>query len=257
MISFEIPSAFGLGLCVVNSTRRERPHVARSSFGSLEARNHQPAQAAAPFSHLLVMELLLILAYPFTLDMGSRFDLFRLLAVLVFIAALYAALGHGKTTVYCLSSWDAVDRHPPGQLSRHLQVLADRVSTVGVDFPRFVTVGVHLEGVVGSEGHGDTLAGAIAAYLLVGITYGLAYGLMSSGRRTRSANTVEAGRVLHPAEFIFFSFVTLTTVGYGDIVPWGGHARSLVILESVTGIMYPAVLISRLIGLHISRRFES
>jgi hypothetical protein len=51
--------------------------------------------------------------------------------------------------------------------------------------------------------------------------------------------------------------VTLTTVGYGDIVPWGAHARSLVILESVTGIMYPAVLIGRLIGLHSSRRTGS
>jgi voltage-gated potassium channel Kch len=53
-----------------------------------------------------------------------------------------------------------------------------------------------------------------------------------------------------PSELTFFSFVTLTTVGYGDIIPWSPHARSLAMLEAVTGIMYPAVLIGRLVGLH-------
>ncbi len=100
----------------------------------------------------------------------------------------------------------------------------------------------------------DTLAGAVSVYLLVGIIYGLAYGLIEQLTPGAFRDTVQPGRVLHPSEFIFFSFVTLTTVGYGDIIPWGGHARSLVILEAVTGIMYPAVLIGRLIGLHISRR---
>jgi hypothetical protein len=197
------------------------------------------------------MELLLILAYPFTLDMGSRHDWFRLLAVMVFIAALYAALGRGRATLYAfLLGTPSIIIHL-ANVSGHLQALSDVAVLLGVIFLAFVTVVFIWTVLANPKVTGDTLAGAIAAYLLIGITYGLAYGLNSF------RNTVESGRPIHPAEFIFFSFVTLTTVGYGDIVPWGGHARSLVILESVTGIMYPAVLISRLIGLHISRRFES
>ena len=45
------------------------------------------------------MELVLIVSYPFTLSTGMRVDWFRLLAVLIFAAALYAALGRGKITV--------------------------------------------------------------------------------------------------------------------------------------------------------------
>ena len=51
-------------------------------------------------------------------------------------------------------------------------------------------------------------------------------------------------------EFIFLSFITLTSVGYGDIVPLSGHARSLAILEAIAGQMYLAVFIARLVGLH-------
>jgi hypothetical protein len=58
-------------------------------------------------------------------------------------------------------------------------------------------------------------------------------------------------RAIQPPELIFFSFVTLTTVGYGDVVPMHGLAKSLTVLESITGVMYPAVLVGRLIGLHV------
>jgi hypothetical protein len=51
--------------------------------------------------------------------------------------------------------------------------------------------------------------------------------------------------------------MTLTTVGYGDIVPWLGHARAYAMIESVLGIMYPAVLIGRLVGLHGHKRDNS
>ena len=102
----------------------------------------------------------------------------------------------------------------------------------------------------------DTLAGAVSAYLLIGITFGLAYLLIDSLMPGSFKDTVQPGKHFIPADFTFFSFVTLTTVGYGDIVPWGPHARALAVLESVLGIMYPAVLVSRLVGLHGLRRNE-
>jgi voltage-gated potassium channel Kch len=92
--------------------------------------------------------------------------------------------------------------------------------------------------------------------LLIGITFGLAYLLIESLVPGSFKDTVQPGKHFTPADFTFFSFVTLTTVGYGDIVPWGPHARSLAILESVLGIMYPAVLVSRLVGLHGRKREE-
>ena len=51
-----------------------------------------------------------------------------------------------------------------------------------------------------------------------------------------------------------FSIITLTTLGYGDIIPVGDFARTLVSLESIIGVMYPSIIIARLVGLYSSKK---
>ena len=51
---------------------------------------------------------------------------------------------------------------------------------------------------------------------------------------------------------LYFSFVCITTMGYGDIVPVSDIARPLAVLEGVFGQLYLAVMIARLVGLHIA-----
>jgi hypothetical protein len=53
---------------------------------------------------------------------------------------------------------------------------------------------------------------------------------------------------------IYFSFVTLTTVGYGDIVPVHPIARSLCNLEAICGQLYPATLLARIVTLEVGSR---
>ncbi|HCL83429.1 MAG TPA: hypothetical protein DIC22_05605, partial [Chitinophagaceae bacterium] len=57
-------------------------------------------------------------------------------------------------------------------------------------------------------------------------------------------------------EFMYFSLTTLTTVGYGDITPVNEYARSLANLESLTGQLYPAILIARLVSMEFSTSVE-
>ncbi|MGD9259424.1 MAG: potassium channel family protein, partial [Desulfobacterales bacterium] len=54
--------------------------------------------------------------------------------------------------------------------------------------------------------------------------------------------------------FLYFSFVTITTLGYGDITPLTRKASSLVMLEAVTGQMYLVVVVAWLVGMHVSHR---
>ena len=54
------------------------------------------------------------------------------------------------------------------------------------------------------------------------------------------------------SSLVFFSFVTMTTLGYGDIVPASPAARSLATLQAVVGQLYLAVLVARLVGLHVA-----
>ena len=56
---------------------------------------------------------------------------------------------------------------------------------------------------------------------------------------------------------IYFSFVTMTTLGYGDIMPVSRMAKNLALLEAVWGQTYLAVLVARLVGLHLSSSSRS
>ena len=52
-------------------------------------------------------------------------------------------------------------------------------------------------------------------------------------------------------DFMYYSFVTLTTLGYGDITPLTQTTRSLAILEAITGVFYTTVLVARLVGVYL------
>jgi len=106
------------------------------------------------------------------------------------------------------------------------------------------------------------LQGAICVYLLLGLMWGAIYALIYVMHpnafdfgRTGEPMTIAAAR----ARFVYFSLTTLTTVGYGDITAVLPIARSMAMLEAVTGQLFPAILIARLVSMELyyrQRRFE-
>ncbi len=58
------------------------------------------------------------------------------------------------------------------------------------------------------------------------------------------------------SNFIYFSYVTLTTLGYGDILPVTQKARSMAILEAMTGVVFLGTMIARLVSLYTTRDIE-
>jgi hypothetical protein len=98
----------------------------------------------------------------------------------------------------------------------------------------------------------DRILGAIALYVLIGVVWAEAYQLISI--HVPSAYVGIAGGNGSPdrSSWIYFSFVTLTTVGYGDITPVAHAARSLAILEALIGQLYPAIVLARLVSLHVA-----
>jgi hypothetical protein len=216
---------------------------------------HTPHKTPYRFTYLLLSELLVIVGFPFTSGEGMRAHMFRLMAVLLIGTALYTVMGRGRITVVAFALGI-----PPMVL--HLintagYLLSWHIFAMGLAVIYLAFVAAVFVRAVVSEPTvtTDTLAGAISAYLLIGITYGLLYGFIEQISPGSFRETVSPGVAkIHSPDLIFFSFVSLTTVGYGDIVPWSGPAKSFAILESVTGVMYPAVLVGRLIGLHSSAR---
>ena len=99
----------------------------------------------------------------------------------------------------------------------------------------------------------NKIYGALCVYLLIGLTWGFMF-LTLEGFQPGSFLVGQArssGIEKDPATLVYFSFVTLSTVGYGDITPLSPPARSLAFLEAIIGQIYLAVLVARLVGLHI------
>jgi hypothetical protein len=108
----------------------------------------------------------------------------------------------------------------------------------------------------------DVLCAGISGYLLLGILFMLAFRLVSllnpadlTHPGAFSFNIAgAAAHQLSRFEAYYFSFITLSTVGYGDITPLSHAARTLAMTEAMTGTLYVAVLISRLVALYSSQR---
>jgi voltage-gated potassium channel len=98
----------------------------------------------------------------------------------------------------------------------------------------------------------ETIYGSIVVYILIGILWVFLYNLTEL-LHPGSFSLASIFDAESKKELYFFSFVTLTTLGYGDITPVSAPARSLAMLEAIVGQMFIAVLIARLVGIHIAQ----
>jgi len=103
------------------------------------------------------------------------------------------------------------------------------------------------------------IRGAIVAYLLFGLAWGTAYqflALINPGAFQLPANVSADDPDALTRALTYFSFITLTTVGYGDIIPIHPLARLLTMSEALVGQLYPVVTLARLVSLEILHRTE-
>jgi len=98
----------------------------------------------------------------------------------------------------------------------------------------------------------DTLYGAACAYLLVGLSFTALYVVLEHIHLPALVAAVSGhGRAdLAWADVLFFSFMTLTTVGYGDITPVSPEARLVALCEAIAGVFFLAPLVARLVALY-------
>ncbi len=97
----------------------------------------------------------------------------------------------------------------------------------------------------------NVLCAGISIYLILGLLWGLAYTLVEQVQPNAfSYNIPATGTTMTGFTAIYFSFMTLMTVGYGDITPVADVARMLAMLEAVTGTLFVGVMIARLVSLY-------
>ena len=148
--------------------------------------------------------------------------------ILAFAATASLIFLSGGDTEHALGSWGGV-----------LVLVFYAVATAAIARAVFASGGV-LD---------DRVYGGVAVYIMLGIIFAVIFhrtGVRDPGAFTRTL-AERAGQPLNWADYLYLSFVTLTTMGYGDIVPSSSSTRSLAILEGLVGILFPPVLIARLV----------
>jgi voltage-gated potassium channel len=104
----------------------------------------------------------------------------------------------------------------------------------------------------------EVLCASISAYLMLGLMWTMAYWLVDqlTPGGAFSFNTNAGTQSINGSTGFYFSFITLSTVGYGDVTPVSRIARWLAAMEAMTGLLYVAVLIARLVSVYSRSKSE-
>jgi hypothetical protein len=100
----------------------------------------------------------------------------------------------------------------------------------------------------------DVLCTAVANYLMLALLWSIGYSLVAGINPEAFVVTYgnAEGHIMRGGNSLYFSFATLCTVGYGDIVPVSGVARMLAVMEAIVGMIYMTMLVARLVALYSS-----
>lgn len=211
------------------------------------------------YSFLLLTLLFLLVAHPLGQTLGLGRWLYNLLATLVFFAAFFplfqrrnqgwVALVLGVPTLVAIwAGYFFSGLALPLALSFHITAAC---------FLGFTAVTILLAIYETRAVTGDRIMGAFSGYLLLGLVFGHVYSILEwtapGSFRVPAEPAVQRIETEQRLSMLtYFSFATLTTVGYGDIIPATSAARHLAIVEAVSGQFYLAVVMAVLIGLRVS-----
>ncbi len=215
------------------------------------------------FAVVLVAALLLAVAQPLTsglLDDRGSFDVFFSLLIVAVLLLVFEEREHRRIAISLglaafLGIW----------VSHGLGGLASRVLLVGAHllaacFFAFALYGI-LRAIFVKQASGDAIFAAVCGYLLLGIIWSLLYSAVetaSPGSFNLPAPQGVNAAAARPdrGTLGYFSFVTLATVGYGDITPITPLARTLSWMEAIAGQFYLAILVAGLVGFKVTQALK-
>ncbi len=209
------------------------------------------------YNGLLMSFLILIIVYPLVQYLEGSGWMLEVALVAVLVFAINAVTGdrYGVRMTLFLGL--------PAVVGRLLAVFWDQPPTIVVALTFAFTLCFLVAVIVVLQRHimtsdrvsGDTLRGAVCVYVLLGVAWAIAYGFVNylePDAFSIAEHLVDQNRAL--ALHIYFSFVTLTTLGYGDISPISPISRTLAWLEALAGQVYIALTIARLVSMYMAGR---
>jgi Ion channel len=206
--------------------------------------------AARRFFLLFVFLLATLILYPLTEGYGSRYYLLRFLGSAAVLLCVYAV--SFRRGVWLIAALLAIPAFVGRVIILEFDASALSVirTTLSLAFDTFIVVVIFRRVFSHQKPNAETVFGALCIYLLVGFGFTSIYGLISSFNPL--AFHLDLATNLHAVpdrfDFIYYSFGTISSLGAAGITPVSGEARSLTVIEGILGVLYLAVLISRLMG---------
>lgn len=197
---------------------------------------------------LLIAIVILIVVYPLI----PSVLVLNILLTAVLISALYAVGGRQRIkgvalllgSLFFIVLWLR-------QFSISHTGLAVLSPTLGVLFLGYVTHALLRHVIRADRVDAEMIYGAVACYLLLGLIWTMLFTAIETLQPGSFALAATNEDAQLWDDLLYYSFVTLTTLGYGDVLPLSPRVRSLAILEAITGVFYVAILVARLVSLHI------
>jgi hypothetical protein len=211
----------------------------------------EPRERRLPaFLTLLVTIIAGVMFVPMLTPDASHLVVGRLLSSAIVLTALWAAGVRPIRLLFVVPLAVAYFvAHHMGGLQFRLVALSLRAA-----FFAYTTVLIVVHALRARTVTGDTIAGAACAYALTAVTWASLYEILELLRP--GSFQIPPSWLLQPSgdpsfALQYFSFITLTTVGYGDILPLNPRAGGLCIAEAVVGQLYVAIMIARLVALQL------
>jgi Ion channel len=209
-----------------------------------------------PAAYCLISLILMLVTLPFIEDLRGGTLIEAVLTTTLLLSAIFAAGAQGKKLVFgfllatpaLIASWESYSR--PELMS--LEIFRG----TAILFFGFVVLQLFWFIVRAPRVDSEVLCAGVTVYLMLGLIWSFAYTLVdwlvpnSFGFNASPA----VDHRMEGFQALYFSFITLSTIGYGDIVPVSKVARLLAIVEAVLGTLYVTLFIARLVSLYTSRR---
>jgi len=205
------------------------------------------------YNYLLTTEIIILIVYPFLHKIGAKFPIIALMLMIAIAPALWVGLSRKFFLVVIsigmlafafnvVASFRSKDLADKGMLILLILYalfffLAIAILITKISSRKTVTV--------------DMIKGGISVYFLLGLFWAILYMIVLRFDPDALSNIHNEG-----FDIYYYSFTTLTTLGYGDIAPATEHTKILAILEAVTGPVYLAIFVAQLIGLNIAQKMK-
>lgn len=209
----------------------------------------------------LIALIVILVLYPFLhRNFYNSLMVIELFFILLLIAVIFLVSNNEKTLMItpllalltCVVIWFNIFLHSPALL----------LTGLFLEICFFILTTIVLITHVLEYKHvtADKIYGAVSAYLVLAVIWAMIYTAIEIAfpnsfifdHGLQNSQYALTDHRFYFSEFLYFSFVTLSTLGYGDITPISNEARTVTSLEAICGQLYVAVLIARLVGLHIT-----